>query len=266
MPVKLVKWLMKHVDPLLSEFRIGKKFFVINRDLVCKIMRLGRGNMRVQTSSDDVEAVKVVQDLREVYKKGERATIKKCIEVLKGSNDRESFIRAFTLLALGTILCPGTGNYMEMKYLYSLLDTSQVSSYDWAGLVIEELMSEIKKYQKFSPERLEHDHQIGSCLIILAIAYMDHFELPSDRGHQINYNLPRICNISNRDFEYIMTVDWNKLSLNNSFGKRPFRPFARTPYADVAPPELIAPAAHPPSQCPRHSCRSRGGSTHRQLS
>jgi hypothetical protein len=151
-----------------------------------------------------------------------------------------------------------------------------ISTFDWAGHILKELMDEVKKYQKFSPERLEKDHQIGSCLIILAvwgylffsfshdisslcsislcrfaqifakshmllfqeflykftihlfflffsiqIAYMDHLDLSSDRGHQINYSLPRICHVRNADFNFVMVVDKNKLSLGNSFGRLP---------------------------------------------
>lgn len=102
---------------------------------------------------------------------------------MQASKDRDSFLRAFALLVLGTIYTPGTSNYVSLKYLHSLVDISEISSYDWAGHVIEELMNEVKKYQKFTPERLEKDHQIGSCLIILAVgldlflAYL-HFFLP----------------------------------------------------------------------------------------
>nr|CAB3459551.1 unnamed protein product [Digitaria exilis] len=56
-----------------------------------------------------------------------------------------------------------------------------------------------------------------------AIAYMDNLELPSvERGtHQINYNIPRICNITNADFDFVMQVDRNKLSLVELYGKLP---------------------------------------------
>lgn len=164
-PVKLVRWMLKYMDPLLCEFRFRNKVIVFNRDLVSKILGLENGNVPVKLSGplDDVK------DLREGYMDGERAKIKKCIQVLKGSKDRDSFVRAFTLLALGTIYCPGTGNYVSLKYLHSLVDISELRNYDWAGHVIEVLMDEIKKYQKFSADRLKHDHQMGSCLPILAV-------------------------------------------------------------------------------------------------
>jgi len=91
-------------------------------------------------------------------------------------------------------------------------------------------MDEVKKYQKFSPQwLLEHDHQMGPCLPILAIAYMDHLNIPTDRGtHQINYSTPRISNVTNEDFEFVMKVDRNRMSLDNAYGRLPFRDFCHT--------------------------------------
>jgi hypothetical protein len=78
-------------------------------------------------------------------------------------------MRSFALLALGSVYNPGTGNDVSLKYLNSLENVELISTFDWAGHILKELMDEVKKYQKFSPERLEKDHQIGSCLIILAV-------------------------------------------------------------------------------------------------
>jgi hypothetical protein len=76
-------------------------------------------------------------------------------------------MRSFALLALGSVYNPGTSNDVSLKYLNSLENVELISTFDWAGHILKELMDEVKKYQKFSPERLEKDHQIGSCLIIL---------------------------------------------------------------------------------------------------
>uniref|UniRef100_K4AIW6 Uncharacterized protein n=1 Tax=Setaria italica TaxID=4555 RepID=K4AIW6_SETIT len=226
LPVKLVKWMLKHVDPLLREFRYRNKVIVFNRDLVCKILRLQNGIIPLRLSGDSED----VKKLWEVYKDGDRAKIAKCKEIVQSNKDRDSFVRAFSLLALGTIYTPGTDNYISLKYLHSLVDISEISTY-WAGHVLDELMNEVKKYHKFTPDRLNKDHQMGSCLIILVIAYMDHLDLPTDRGgHQLNYNLPRICNVSNIDFDFVLAVDKNRLSLGNTFGKLPFHDFSRTPY------------------------------------
>ncbi|CAN6347005.1 unnamed protein product [Urochloa humidicola] len=237
-PVKLVKWLMQQVNPLLSEFRYKDKVIVFTRDLVCKILGLETSNVPVKLSGDYDD----VKDLRNVYKVGKRAKISKCIAVLEKCTDRDSFMRAFTLLALGTVYCPGTSNTVDMNYLHSLVDMSELGSYDWASHIIGNLMGEVKRYQNFTPEKLKSDHQMGSCLIILAIAYMDHLDLPTDRGsHQLNYSLPRICHVSNADFDFVMAADRNRLSLDHPFGKLPFRSIARTPYAAIPDVEVPIP-------------------------
>jgi hypothetical protein len=255
-PIKLVKWMMKLVDPLLSEFRYKNRVIVFNRDLICRILGLENNARAVRISGDSVEVMK----LKELYRDGDRE-----------SKDRETFMRSFALLALGSVYNPGTGNDVSLKYLNNLENVELISTFDWAGHILKELMDEVKKYQKFYPERLEKDHQIGSCLIILAvwvtlslffmishrcvlcfmsfsqcckesyatvsrfykfvnplfsafftqIAYMDHLDLPSDRGHQINYSLPHIYHVRNADFNFVMAVDKNKLSLGNSFGRLP---------------------------------------------
>jgi len=117
-PVKLVRWMMKYGDPLLCEFRLRIKVIVFNRELVRKILGLENGDVPVKLSGDWDD----VKNLREEYKEGERAKIKKCIEVLKHSKDKDSFMRAFTLLAMGSVYCPETGNYVSLKYLHSLVN------------------------------------------------------------------------------------------------------------------------------------------------
>jgi hypothetical protein len=62
---------------------------------------------------------------------------------------------------------------------------------------------------------------------------MDHLDLPSDRGHQINYSLPRICHVRNADFNFVMAVDKNKLSLGNSFKRLPVCATLHLHFVDV---------------------------------
>jgi hypothetical protein len=138
---------------------------VFNRDLICKILGFENNARAVRISGDSDEVMK----LKELYRDGDRAKIGKCISIATKSKDRETFVRSFALLALGSVYNPGTGNDVSLKYLKSLENVELISTFDWAGHILKELMDEVKKYQKFSPERLEKDHQIGSCLIILAV-------------------------------------------------------------------------------------------------
>jgi hypothetical protein len=50
---------------------------------------------------------------------------------------------------------------------------------------------------------------------------MDHLDIPKDCGtHQICDDLPRVCNVSKEDFEFVMRVDMHRLRLR-SYGWLP---------------------------------------------
>jgi hypothetical protein len=119
--------------------------------------------------SVDLERDDEFLKMRDQYRDGNRAKLKRCIEVLKSSKDKNSFMRAFMLLALGSVYCPSTTNAVCLKYLRSLYDVSKIKEFDLAGHILEVLMEEVDKYQKLSPEQLEHDHNIRGCLTIFAI-------------------------------------------------------------------------------------------------
>jgi hypothetical protein len=153
-PIKLVKWMMKCVDPLLSEFRYKNRVIIFNRELICKILGLENNARVMRISEDSYEVIK----LKELYRDGDRAKIGKCISIATESKDRETFMRSFSLLALGSVYNPGTGNDVSLKYLNSLENVELINTDDWAWHILKELIDEVKKYQKFSPERLEKDH------------------------------------------------------------------------------------------------------------
>ena len=75
-------------------------------------------------------------------------------------------MKAFLLLALGSVYCTSTANTVTLKYLHSLRDVSKINEFDWVGHILEVVMEEVKKYKRLSPE---HDHYVRSCLAILAV-------------------------------------------------------------------------------------------------
>jgi len=70
----------------------------------------------------------------------------KCMEVLTKHKDNDSFMKAFMLLALGSVLCLGTDNATTPRYLYNLQDVSKIKSFDWARHILDELMNQVRKY------------------------------------------------------------------------------------------------------------------------
>jgi hypothetical protein len=89
-------------------------------------------------------------------------------------------MRAFMFHALGSVSCPGTTNAVFLKYLHSLHDVSKIKEFDWAGHILDVLMEEVDKYQKLSPDKLEHDHNIHGCLAIFAVCRLSFFSIAFD--------------------------------------------------------------------------------------
>ncbi|KAM0845619.1 hypothetical protein ACQ4PT_056254 [Festuca glaucescens] len=73
------------------------------------------------------------------------------------------------------------------------------------------------------------------------IVYMDHLEFPPNE-YVIDYSLPRACHVKSKDFEFVVATDIDKKKLFNItiFARRPFLPFSKTPYAQVAQPAETA--------------------------
>jgi hypothetical protein len=141
---------------------------VFDRPIICKILGFENGTNPLELSVD-LERVDEFLKIRDQYRVGKRAKLSRCVEVLKSSDDKDSFMSAFMLLALGSIYCSGTTNAVSLKYLHSLHDVSKIKEFDWAGHILEVLMEEVDKYQKLSLEKLEHDHNIQGCLANFAV-------------------------------------------------------------------------------------------------
>jgi len=108
-PLKLVAWIMKHIDPDLKEFGRKDKVIVFDKQLICNILGVPSGDepVKLTCNADKYEAF---LKIREPFMVGVRGKLSKCIHVLKTGNDKTTFLRAFMLLALGSVLCPGTDN------------------------------------------------------------------------------------------------------------------------------------------------------------
>jgi hypothetical protein len=51
-------------------------------------------------------------------------------------------------------------------------------------------------------------------LILYQIVYMDHLQFPPNE-HIINYSIPRVCNVTNADFAFVVANDLDRNILNN---------------------------------------------------
>uniref|UniRef100_A0A0D9V2P3 Ubiquitin-like protease family profile domain-containing protein n=1 Tax=Leersia perrieri TaxID=77586 RepID=A0A0D9V2P3_9ORYZ len=229
----LAEWIMQRINTDLFEYRRGNRVIVFDKVLTRAILGLWDGDLPVNPSGSSEDA----KELRAFYKPhftSNRFGTGTCATLLLSLNDEEHFIRTFFFLfLLATLLCPNTGNYVNLEYLNCLDDVSKVNEYDWSSHIVRRLMFEVKKYQSFTPEQRKNDFQIGECIPLLLIAYMDHLELPTtgQEIHIVNYDMPRICHVTDDDLKYVEFVDRRRLSVGFlSYGNRPFRPKNEVPY------------------------------------
>jgi hypothetical protein len=76
---------------------------VFDRPIICKILGFENGTNPLELSVD-LERVDEFLKMQDQYRVGKRDKLSRCIEVLKSSDDKESFMRAFMLLALGQFI------------------------------------------------------------------------------------------------------------------------------------------------------------------
>ncbi|KAE8794681.1 cytokinin-o-glucosyltransferase 2 [Hordeum vulgare] len=159
-------------------------------------------------------------DFCEIYMEGERSPIPTRVFVLSNvvDDDKDTIDRAWILLCPSLVLAPGTGNMAPLDYLYYLQDMSVFHEFEWDDHILLDAMREVKKYQDKRDEG-KLKFQIGGCLPMLPVIYMDHIVIPIGCivYHTIDYSLPWACFVKELDFTALIAVD----TLEDGLGKRP---------------------------------------------
>ncbi|XP_037428268.1 uncharacterized protein LOC119294111 isoform X1 [Triticum dicoccoides] len=205
------------------------------RDMVRKIFNVPSGSRPVELLRRNEPHM-----LREPYRVGSRAPMKRCIQVLKNADvdDVVTINRSWVLLCIALVLSPGTGNMVPLEYIASLVDMDKIDDFAWDEHFLATALKEVKKYQR-KREEGRSGFWIGGCLPMFAIIYMDFVDVPRSlvSQHRINYSLPRACFVCNNDFKLVEEIDKNKLSLDKiEFGKQNVRAHS---YCKQIPEHLI---------------------------
>ncbi|XP_037450867.1 uncharacterized protein LOC119321163 [Triticum dicoccoides] len=207
-----------NTNHVLSEFKHKNKSITFSKLMVKRIFNVPSGDRPVKLLKKSDE-----HDLRNIYKEGNRAPIAHVVKLLTSCSeeDVDMINRTWALLALSTVLCPGTGNMVNLEYLASLEDMSLVHEFAWDEHLLARAMEEVGVFQekKRMQANAEKEFQIASCLPMLAIIYMDHVDIPAGlpNEHAIDYSVPRIRFVCQKDFEWLDKVDKNKLTLIQPF-------------------------------------------------
>ncbi|KAI4987456.1 hypothetical protein ZWY2020_020256 [Hordeum vulgare] len=183
----LMEWLEMNIDTGKRELRPNQnKVIVFTRDMVKKVFDIPPGNRTVVLYKRHEQC-----ELRNIYHKNCRAPISHTVHALqKARNDNGGTTkRSWVLLALATVLTPGTGNMVPLEYLKSHKDIEKVTEYSWDAHVLSVAINEVKKYY----------------VLCYRVIYMDHLIFPQAaiNEHQMNYSLPRACFVQQNDFDIV---------------------------------------------------------------
>ncbi|KAL6890601.1 hypothetical protein ACP4OV_008856 [Aristida adscensionis] len=182
-----------------------------------------------------------IMRLYSMYSVNGKYPINKCEELLKGNHDKVTFVRTFLLLVISSIFLPTKNNDCPVKYLHSLADISMISKLDWAEVIINLVMKEVKRYQDAlrSPLKPNTKLYFEGCIPLLAVIYIDFLDL-TGQNCNITYNTPRMFNLSKTAIDSVILADKNPND-GNSFGALPIRDISLTPYAGASVPPSSAP-------------------------
>ncbi|CAM0943160.1 unnamed protein product [Alopecurus aequalis] len=144
-PMELIEFVVKHTNPKLREFRFKNKIILFTRGMVTKVLGVPSGDRPMDLLKRSVQS-----DLRGMYKnKKGRTSLAKATEVLKNCADTDvpTIIKSFGLIALGTVLCPGTGNMVSCEHLGSMLEVDNIEQYAIDEHILCEVMKEVDLLQ-----------------------------------------------------------------------------------------------------------------------
>ncbi|KAI4984472.1 hypothetical protein ZWY2020_017102 [Hordeum vulgare] len=239
-PHALIEFVVMHTNHALLEFKYKNKSIKFSKNMVKRIFNVPSGDspMKLLKKSDE-------HDLRSIYKEANRAPIAHVFKLLRdcGDIDEAMIKRTWALVALAIVVFPGTDNMVHLECLHSLENMDLVHNLVWDEHLLARAMEEVAVFQekKRGQATIENpkEFQIGSCLPMLAIIYMDHIDIPPGlpNEHVIDYSVPRMRYVCQKDFDWVDKVDKKKLTLVQPFyGKH-------TQYAEVIGPGVDREAA-----------------------
>ena len=76
----------------------------------------------------------------------DKLAIKWAIQICLAEHNKDTFMRSFMLVALATVICPGTQNCVDLKYVQFLMRSEEIRNYDWASHVLHCCLCEVRKF------------------------------------------------------------------------------------------------------------------------
>ena len=170
-PVSFLEWIMSQLVIHKAEFKHRRKSFKLTRFMVQQILGIPSGDNPIVLCNADLKPCDTSAQPNPAFNHGTKLSIDDAVAKLLAEHDEEAFMRMFMIVAISTIFCPSTENFVNLNYLPYLLDISQIQTYDWSSHVLNYILSEVKKYQAFISSKDDGYIYVGSCLPILAVSF-----------------------------------------------------------------------------------------------
>ena len=154
-----------------AEFKHRRKSFKLTRFMVQQILGIPSGDNPIVLCIAYLKPCDTSAQPNPAFNHGTKLSIDDAVAKLLAEHDEEAFMRMFMIVAISTIFCPSTKNFVNLNYLPYLLDISQIQTYDWSSHVLNYILSEVKKYQAFISSKDDGYIYVGSCLPILAVSF-----------------------------------------------------------------------------------------------
>ncbi|KDO40232.1 hypothetical protein CISIN_1g045153mg, partial [Citrus sinensis] len=157
-----------------------------NPQVLSCIMGLKDGDFNLVLEGERLD----IQGLCEIFHAPNRGIhIKRVEEILLNQKVCDKYFKvAFTLFTIATLLCPPSGSYISVSYLFSIVDVKNIGSRKWASFSFYKLVQAITKYKE------EHLTYINGCLLFMQVVVRDisctnAVKVQSDRDNNVNHIL-----------------------------------------------------------------------------
>ncbi|XP_044428195.1 uncharacterized protein [Triticum aestivum] len=134
--------------------------------------------------------------------------------------DQRSFKAAFVLYVMTKFLAPQSlANYISTRYISAVADIDNISSYNWAQFIVDDLMNSAS----LMPKRFHNSSQvsINGCILFLQTIYLDHIA-PSNNDVNCETS-PRIAAF---DDDLVTRIIMNDMKCKHNIGF-PFPQFGK---------------------------------------
>ncbi|EEC68034.1 hypothetical protein OsI_35854 [Oryza sativa Indica Group] len=155
-----------------------------------------------------------------------RLSAKQLIEVIKSQKDDPRAVRYFIMVLMSKLLVRTTDFYVPKGDVWVASDLDRVAAIDWSKAVFRALSDSIRCW------RQNLASSIASCVVFLAVLYLDNILPPRDIGLDLTFT-PRIQMFTKDIVDKLVAADQEAGGDGTPpFGNLPLRPLESTCYAN----------------------------------